>query len=313
MSQEGGGLGGAIGAPAPLASIELEQVTVLADGSLVEWEALGTGEEPLVWVEGGPGLPAHLARADLVPVLDRFRCHLVNAPGSGRTTPPATEDGYGLSGMVEFFETWRRAVGLGPVTVMGHSWGGLVAAAWAALHPEGVRRLIVIDGYAGSGSVDADVAQAEQQRALDRIRDRPWFPEAWQAWEEGLNGTGLPEATLVEAFRAFFPFYFAEPDDPVAAGHIARIRREVRWHPAVVDAWEGERENADYRPLLAGVRCPTLILVGEHDWICGPYWNRVLADVIAGSSFVLIPGVGHLPQYEAPSAFRAAIDDWLAG
>ncbi len=78
-------------APVDLPVIELEQLTVFPDGCAVEWEALGDGE-PLIWTEGGPGLPAHLAQADVVPVLDRFRCYLVNAPGSGRTPPPATED-----------------------------------------------------------------------------------------------------------------------------------------------------------------------------------------------------------------------------
>ena len=299
--------------PAPLATIELERLTALPGGSIVEWEALGDGEEPLVWVEGGPGLPAHLARADLVPVLDRFRCHLVNAPGSGRTTPPASDEGYDLDGLVAFFESWRRSLGLGPVTVMGHSWGGLVASAWAALHPESVRRLIVIDGYAGEGSVEAVEAADEQRRALDRVRDRPWFEAAWRAWEADFGRVGLPEQALVDSFRAFLPFYFAEPENPVSATHIERLRHELRWNPAIVDAWAGEREDADYRPLLAGVRCPTLVIVGEHDWICGPYWNRVLADAISGSRLVEIPGVGHLPQYEAPAAFRAAIDAWLAG
>src|SRR5512141_1797008 len=161
--------------------IELERLSALPDGRLVEWEALGEGREPLVWVEGGPGLPAHLARADVVPVLDRFQCHLVNAPGSGRTTAPATEAGYGLAEVAGFFEAVRVALGLGPVTVMGHSWGGLVGPAWAALHPDGVARLIVISGYAGAGSVDAAVAHAEQRRALDRLRDRPWFAAAWRA------------------------------------------------------------------------------------------------------------------------------------
>ena len=80
---------------APLPTIELEHVTTLPDERVAEWEALGTGTEPLVWVEGGPGLPAHLARADVVPVLDRFRCHLVNAPGSGRSTPPRNVEGTG--------------------------------------------------------------------------------------------------------------------------------------------------------------------------------------------------------------------------
>ncbi len=295
-----------------LPDIELEHLAVLPDGRDVEWEALGDGE-PLVWVEGGPGLPAHLARADVVPVLDRFRCHLVNAPGSGRTPPPATEDGYGLVELAGFFESTRRALGLGPVTVMGHSWGGLVGPAWAALHPEGVARVIAVSGYAGAGSLDPAVADAERERALDRIRDRPWFDEALHVWQDQVGRTGQTEEELVAAFRAFLPFYFAEPEDPTSVAHIERIRRELRWHSPIVDAWTGVREDADYRDLLGKVRCPTLVITGEHDWICGPAWNRALADAIPGSRYVLIPGVGHLPQYEAPAAFRSVIDDWLAG
>jgi proline iminopeptidase len=54
---------------------------------------------------------------------------LVNAPGSGRSSAPRDESGYDLEAVVDFFEAWRQAVGLGPVTLMGHSWGGLVASA----------------------------------------------------------------------------------------------------------------------------------------------------------------------------------------
>ena len=298
-------------APVQLQIIELERLSTLPNGQVVEWEALGDGHEPLVWIEGGPGLPAHLARADVVPVLDLFRCHLVNAPGSGRTTPPATAAGYDLPAIVEFWEATRQALGLGPVTVMGHSWGGLVAAAWAAMYPEGVERVIVVSGYAGSGSLDPDMAGAEQQRALDRIRNRPWFDLAWRAWCDALDQLGQTEEETARVFSEILPFYFAEPEDPVSVSHIERIRREQRWSMPIADAWEGEREAADYRPLLAAVRCPTLVITGEHDWICGPAWNRAIADTIPGSRLVVVPGVGHLPQYEAPAAFRAAIDDWL--
>lgn len=291
--------------------IELERLSALPDGRLVEWEALGEGREPLVWVEGGPGLPAHLARADVVPVLDRFQCHLVNAPGSGRTTAPTVDAEFDLTAIAGFWEATRRALDLGPVTVMGHSWGGLVAPAWAALHPEGVRRLIVVSGYAGAGSIDTAVVEAEQQRALDRIRDRVWFDAAWRSWSESLGRTGVPEEQMCDTFSAILPFYFAEPEDPVSVGHIERIRREQRWHVPTVDAWGGEREEADYRPLFAAIRCPTLVITGEHDWICGPAWNRVLADAIPGSRLVEVPHVGHLPQYETPAEFRAVIDDWL--
>ncbi len=296
----------------PLLDIQLAEVTRLPDGRWVEWEALGSGDEPLVWVEGGPGLPAHLARADLVPVLDRFRCYLVNARGSGRTTAPADEMGYGLEDVVRFFDAWRTAVGLGPVTLMGHSWGGLAAPAWAALRPASVRRLIVVDGYAGSGSVDAAAAEAEQRRAFDRIRDLPWFGAAKAAWDVGASRLEMTEREAVAAMRGFMPFYFADADEPVSAAHVERLRRELRIHVPASDAWAGWREALDYRPIFGEVQCPTLVIVGEHDWICGPVWNRALAGAIPGARLVEMPGVGHLPQYEAPAAFRAAIDAWLA-
>lgn len=295
----------------PLLEIELAEITTLGDGRQVEWEALGDGGEPLVWVEGGPGLPAHLARADVVPVLDRFRCHLVNAPGNGRTTAPADESGYDLERVVDFYDGWRREIGLGPATVMGHSWGGLVAAAWAALRPDAVRRLIVIDGYAGAGSVDAAEADAERERVFDRVRTRPWFPAALEAVEAGLQARPT-EAEDVAAMRAFMPLYFASPDTPEALAHIERLRRELRINTAAGQAWSDWRESADYRPLLARTACPTLVIVGEHDWICGPVWNRALAAAIPGSRLVEMAGLGHLPQYEAPEAFRAVIDGWLA-
>ncbi len=294
-----------------LLDIELEHLVELPDGRTVEWEALGRGD-PLIWVEGGPGLPAHLARADVVPVLERFRCHLVNAPGSGRTSAPRTPGEFDLVEIAGFFEATRRALGLGPVTVMGHSWGGLIAPAWAALHPAGVERLVVISGYAGGSTVDPAVAGDERDRAFDRLRDRPWFEAAFRHWQEDFDRRGRTEAELVAGFRTLLPLYFADPEHPVSRAHIERIRRELRFYPPIVDAWIGEREDADYRPLFARIRCPTLVITGEHDWICGPAWNRALADAIPGSRYVVVPGVGHLPQYEAPDRFLAIIEEWLA-
>src|SRR5215472_8088007 len=145
----------------------LAEILTLEDGRAVEWEAVGDGP-PLIWVEGGPGFSAHLARPDVELVSDLFRCHLVNAPGCGRTSPPADISGYDLPGIIAFFEGVRERLGLGRATVMGHSWGGLVVAAWAAARPESVDRLVVIDGYPGSSdaagsAVDRDAARAEQE------------------------------------------------------------------------------------------------------------------------------------------------------
>jgi pimeloyl-ACP methyl ester carboxylesterase len=97
-----------------LPTVLLEHQTTLPDGRVAEWEASGEGDEPLVWVEGGPSLPAYLARPDVALVGHRFRSYLVNAPGSGRSSAPPTDDGYSLEAVVDFFDAWRQAPALGP-------------------------------------------------------------------------------------------------------------------------------------------------------------------------------------------------------
>ena len=288
-----------------LREFPLPNLLRLGDERTVEWEAIGAGE-PLVWVEGGPGLAAHLARPDVALIGDRFRCHLVNAPGCGRTSPPPGPEGYDLDGHVRFFEDVRAALGLGPVTVMGHSWGGLVAVAWAVAYPESVRRLVVIDGYAGDASVDADEARAERDAALDRLRDRPWFEAAVAAFDVMADN----EAELIAGYSPAWPAYFAEPETNASVAHVERIRRELRWNVDVAKRWDRE-PPIDLRPQLGRIRCPTLVIVGEHDFVCGPVWNRPIADGIPGARLEIIAGAGHLPQYEQPDEFRRLLFDWL--
>lgn len=292
-----------------LPTIELSDVLELPDGRIVEWEARGGGG-PLLWIEGGPGFPAHLARPDVDLIADRFRCHLVNAPGCGRTSPPIDPAGYSLDAHVEFFEAVRAALSLDRVTLMGHSWGGLVAIAFAALRPDKVRRLVVIDGYAGEGSVTERAAMAERDRAFDRVRDRPWFETALEAFDATIDSRTMTEEELVETFIRCLPLYFADPESDASIAHIERLRREFRWNIDVMERWDSG-ELDDVVPLLPQVSCPTLVMVGELDFICGPVWNRPIAEGIRGARYVEFEGIGHLPQYEAPERFRTELFTWL--
>ena len=283
----------------------LANLLELPDGHLVEWESIGTGE-PLLWIEGGPGLPAHLARPDVALVADRFRAHLVNAPGCGRSSAPPD---YGLDAHVRYFDEVRRALDLGRVTVMGHSWGGLVALAFALAVPDAVERLIVVDGYAGESTVSEEIATAEREQAFDRVRGEPWFEAAVAVFDEDLD---ISARELDEHFERCWPLYFAEPDSPGSRDHIERLQRETRWNIDAARAWTPE-PRVDLLPQLGTLRVPTLLVVGEHDFICGPAWNRPIVDAIPDVVYAEIPGVGHFPQYEAPEAFRRIVLDWLDG
>lgn len=68
----------------------------------------------------------------------------------------------------------------------------------------------------------------------------------------------------------------------------------------------------DYRPLLANIRCPTLVLRGEEDRICPAFMHEKLAQCIAGSTLIIIPGSGHMATLEAPEEVSSALLAWLA-
>lgn len=294
-----------------LLDIELANLGELLDGRRFEWEAIGEGE-PMLWIEGGPGLPAHLGRPDAALFGRLFKAHLVNAPGCGRTSAPRERERYDLVGHVAFFEAVRIALGLGPLTLVGHSWGGLVAMAYAALEPAAVRRLIVLDGYAGGGSVASGDAEAERERSYARVRDRPWFAEAVRALEASYALEAPNEQEDVDAFARSWPLYFADPELATNRTHIERLTRELRSNVDVVIPWNERYEAEDHRDLARKVTCPSLIVVGEHDFICGPVWNRALAEAIPGASYVEISNVGHFPQYEDPERLIAMVGSWLA-
>lgn len=69
--------------------------------------------------------------------------------------------------------------------------------------------------------------------------------------------------------------------------------------------------RVDSRPLLASIRCPTLVLVGEQDRLIPPDRSEEIAQGIGGSRLVKIPESGHLSTLEQPLLVTQALVQWL--
>jgi pimeloyl-ACP methyl ester carboxylesterase len=68
----------------------------------------------------------------------------------------------------------------------------------------------------------------------------------------------------------------------------------------------------DCRPLLPGIRCPTLVLCGDSDLLTPPAHSREIAAAVPGARLALIPDCGHLLTWEQPDRVNALLADWLA-
>lgn len=150
-----------------------DRVVVSIAGRSVSYVPLGTGD-PLVCIVGGPGLAGDTLGN--LGGLDRdWSLVRPDLRGAGLSDPPA--DGrYRLSDYVADIELFRDELGLERMNVVSHSFGSLVALAYAATHPERVERLIV-DGIPDWRNKEK-IASLSLPEHFTRAEDASSFGEA---------------------------------------------------------------------------------------------------------------------------------------
>jgi proline iminopeptidase len=291
----------------------LNQSVELSDGRRAAYEVIGDGP-PLLYFQGGPGFSAALLRHDAELLADHYAVYLIDPAGSGGSTPPVDPAQYDHLGHARFYEEVRVALGVGPASIMGISFGGIVALTYAALYPEATSRCICVASRVVGEEIESEEAGAEMQAFLARHSVQPWYPEARQIWDEWTDRVlAAEDSREVDAMMAaVLPLYTADPDRPGVKSMIEEWRRDMKSDLAAIKMWEsGLWQKIDARPLLANVRCPTLILVGALDLICGPTQGQLIAATLPGAELVVVPDCGHFIPAEAPDAFRNAIVDFI--
>jgi pimeloyl-ACP methyl ester carboxylesterase len=263
---------------------------VTVNGVSLYYEVTGHGP-PLVLVHGfGCGL--RMWDPQLKALARSWRVVTYDVRGHGISEAPADPGAYSqpisvadLRAMLDSLRIRRAAVG-------GLSMGGNIALNFALAHPARVTALVIAD--TGAGSDDA---------------------AGWAATVHAL--AGAVERDGPEAFAD------AAMANPLFARYVARgpaaerfIRSCLMTHRARGLALTG-REVLVKRPSiyslapkLRALSIPTLLIVGEHDEPCVKV-HRFMADTIPGARHVVIPGVGHLTNLEAPDVFNRAVGRFL--
>ncbi len=172
----------------------------------------------------------------------------------------------------------------------GLSLGGYVAFALLRRAPQYFRGLILSDTRA---EADTPEAREGRSRMLTLVR------------EQG------PAAVAAQ----MMPKLLGEASVRNRPDLVERVRRLVLSNnsEAIGGAVAAMMTRADSTDLLGGVRCPALVLVGEHDTLAPPALAERLQRSIPGATRTVIPGAGHLPNLEQPAAFNAAVAQFLGG
>jgi 3-oxoadipate enol-lactonase len=131
--------------------------------------------------------------------------------------------------------------------------------------------------------------------------------QAFRNMAAAAQAKGLAAITEVAMRRLFAPEFQAQHPDLMADRRAAFLRTD----PQVFRAACMALAELDLRPLLAQVKVPVLVLVGEHDEATPPPMSRELAALLPDARLTVIPGCAHVPQLQAPDVFLDAIGGFL--
>ncbi len=236
---------------------------------------------------------------DVIPRLtDRFTVVAPDLMGHGQSEKPIGD--YSLGGFATGIRDLIEVLDIDRVSVVGQSFGGGVAMQLAYQHPERCERLVLVD----SGGLGREVNWMLRLMALPGTEYMMpvIFPGFLRDWGDSLlrtiNRRGIRLGRMAEMWSAYASL--AEADNRQA------FSRTIK---AVIDPG-GQTISAMDRLYLAS-SMPTLIVWGDRDEII-PVGHAYRAhEAVPESRLVIIEGVGHFPQIEAPEQFVDALVDFI--
>lgn len=184
--------------------------------------------------------------------------------------------------LVLYYNELLDALGIERAPVVGHSFGGMVAAELAATSPHRVERLVLI-------------------APMGLWRDDHPVPDI-----SGVPRTDLPRLVLADPdgpLAALLPV--PDPDDPDSLFRASQTMASI-----LQFIWPLPDHGLAKR--LYRVQAPTLLVWGAEDRLVHPAYGDDFAALIAGARVEIVDRAGHLPQLEQPDRTIRLVTDYLS-
>jgi proline iminopeptidase len=270
------------------------------DGASLVPDGPAMREKPtLLLLHGGPGFdhsiykPAYSTLADLAQVI------YLDHRGNGRSDA-GPKEAWTLAQWGDDVRAFCETLGIERPIVLGASFGGKVAIAYATRHPSHPAKLVLISTEAAGGThKDRRVAMFEKLGG----------PEVGTMARRRLYEGHSDKASLEAWLRLAFPLYTRTPRDPEVPRRIVSNPDVLQWFTRP----GGEDHTFNMIPDLSRVRCPTLVMGGEEDPMTPIECQSDIASALPQQlvRFERFPECGHAVVPDAPEQALAIIREFI--
>jgi len=283
----------------------LHQIRFQADGAELFGYTTGHGE-PVLIVHGGPGLGSEYLRSWFIPLSKQHKIFFYDQRGAGHSAASLTDENINFTNYLADLAAVCDQISPEPIRIIGHSFGALLAARFAAAYPSRVKSLILVSSFPVTGA-DYALFDAEVQR-----RCNGWRPDIEQLAALPAFKEGQAEA-LENYYRLVFKAYFAPGTDfssliissPPGVG----IKQLHAIRPIFYRHFFGT--PFDVSEEMRRIKAPTVLIHGDLSPVAIVEVEG-LQRLIAGSRLVVLPGRGHFPWLEDADEFLEVLSGVLA-
>ena len=273
-------------------------------GAELYYRVVGRGRAIIV-IHGGPDFDHTYLLPDMDRLAEAYQLIYYDQRGRGQSRGEVNLETLGIETYVDDLEGLRKHLGLDPVAILGHSWGGVVAMHYAIRHPAHLSHMVLLNTAPASND-DLLAARA------DRVRRRAKHIDALTALEPAFE-RGDPEA-VAEFYAIDFSSTFKRPEDARRL-NLRATREQILSGRALENRlMEGLIWSPGFTllPQLESVRVPTLVIHGDRDFF--PVQSSAhIAQAIPGARLTVLRDSGHFSYIDASEQMREALVGFLQG
>jgi proline iminopeptidase len=281
------------------------RTVAIAGGYRVVTYSFGAGDEVVLCLNGGPGLPCDYLREPHACLADHgYRVIAYDQLGCGESDKPSDPSLWTIERYAEEVETVREALGLGRVHLLGQSWGGWLSIEYGVTFPHSLKTLILEDTC---GDMPHLVSELERLRAA----------------------LGPETVAMMQQHEAEGTFDHPEYQAAVTILNYRHVCRLKEWPAPLqrsLEGWNreiyctmqgpneflytGNLKDWNRIPDMHRITAPTLITVGKFDELT-PACALRMKHALPNAQLVVFPNSSHTPFYEEPEAYYGVLLDFL--
>lgn len=256
-------------------------------------------EKPVLFMlHGGPGGDHMRFKQHSLELQEYAQLVFIDHRGCGRSKKTKPTD-YTLENNIEDIEALRKHLGLEKISILGTSYGGMVAQGYAIRYPKHVDKLILVVTAPSYHFLE------EAKACLKQRGDAKQNAICEHLW----NGTFKNHRHIMQFFALMESMY-----------SVTRAKHKKQFYSKSKTIWSHEALNLGFKdflrkynfiPKLKKITAPTLVLAGAEDWICSPNQAKIIAKHIPKATLKIFKHCGHALAVDAHDKYINTIKKFL--